>query len=517
MGLKIKRFRPQSRGMLCALQTLMNTRLSPAPVSKTWTTAYSQGVLQLVEVQVLVRPGMSRFDIIGLPKNMVREGKDRIYAALSSLGVELPSQKILVNLNPGDLPKEGCHFDLPILVGILKCLGHLFPSSQNEFYWGELQLDGRIRELEDPVAHLLFTHQLCPARAALSICQESLSGIREFIRPDLQKLEHVRDLLEAAPTLTPAVSDENHSETQMQKVEELWLSEDLDRLSWNSLRGTPSQFLFWCLAISSRAHVLLEGSPGCGKSTWSSAVRDLLPPLPPKDWPMRFRFRQHQRNLIDIRQIIQAPYEAPHHSSSKAALVGGGSSEVCAGAITRAHRGLLFLDELPQFSKDVIDSLREPLETKTVTIARRGVAQQLPADAQLIAAMNPCPCGNYQSSKRCLCTSSRFWAYRSKLSEPFLDRLHWRVWWKFEDYGASKEFEIKELRRRLITTRRAMNPSIQKISMPKGLAPRRQRLWLECLRAWSKWFGYSEIGPAQVQGFENFRLEVLKDSHEFIA
>ncbi|PIR23341.1 MAG: hypothetical protein COV44_03410 [Deltaproteobacteria bacterium CG11_big_fil_rev_8_21_14_0_20_45_16] len=484
-------------------------------VSKVWTSCYSEAFLSSVEVQVLLRNGLPRFDIIGLPKNMIREGKDRIYSALSHLGIELPSKKILVNLNPADRPKEGSHFDLPILIGILKCLGHL-SSGENDkdFYWGELQLDGNIRPLEDHLAHLLFAHQARASRLLLSQDKAELDSLQSFLSPRIQNIRNVADIFmcPSSPSLVVKASN------SMDRVTRQWLDEDATNAKWSQLLGSSEQFLFWSLVSLGRHHVLVEGPPGVGKSSWCQALGELQRPLPPHLWWSRYQFQSRQK-CRELKDLWNPPFEAPHHSSSRAAIIGGGHAQVLAGSMTRAHLGILFLDELPEYHRDLLEALREPLESKSITIARRGLSQQLPADMQLLAAMNPCGCGYYQSKKTCHCVPGEMYRYRQRVSEPLRDRFHWKVYWKYEAQKPLPEYKLCKLRDRLISAERQPPAPLGHLYLPTRLSARQQRLWLDKLSIYSRWKHCSEIGPTEVREFEDFsaQIEGLDKGHEAIS
>jgi len=472
-------------------------------ISKTWTTCYSQGCLKLVEIQILIRKGLPRFDIIGLPQNMIREGKDRIYAALSHLGIELPSEKVLVSLNPGDIPKEGSHFDLPILVGILKGLGFLHSTEEKCFYWGEVQLDGAIRPVEDLLGHLLFANQYAAQCFVSAGPRENFLGIQPYMSSPLYFIQHIREALDLS-----AVSEKKEGQIEnnftQQRIQKQWVESTPQDSAWNQLRGSADQFLFWSLCAFGRHHVLLEGSPSVGKTSWCLALRDLQLPLAPHQWAERFQYQSACQKCFNIQSLMCPPFEAPHHTSSASSIIGGGSAQVVAGAITRANYGILFLDEFPEFSRNVLESLREPLETKTITIARRGAVQQLPADIQLLCAMNPCICGKYRSKKRCTCSSNDFWRYQTKISEPVRDRFHWRVWWTYQNENRSADFELKIVRRRLVESFQQSPPQLGHLFIPKDLSPRRQRLWMDLLLSWGRWHGVSQISSSDNQKLQSF-------------
>jgi magnesium chelatase family protein len=465
--------------------------------SKTWTSCYSEGVLRAIEVQVLIRKGISRFDIIGLPQNMIREGKDRIYAALAHLGLELPSQKILVNLNPGNI--------------LLRALGHLPQSDALDFYWGELQLDGRIRQVDGILAHLLFANQFKAERLISAGPLEYFDSLQSYLRAELIFSKRVHDLiLNNDLNIKRRESKDNSTELDAEKrIQQSWLQNLPKNPRWEQIRASSSQLDFLCIVALGRQHLLLSGSPGVGKSTVCKSLLELQRPLLPSQWIERFRFQGSQHKVFRLQQLSQAPFEEPHHSSSKASIVGGGTKQILAGCITKAHQGILLLDEIAEFNRDVLEALREPLENKLITVARTGVIQQLPADIQLLATMNPCACGKFRSKKVCECSQADFNRYKRKISEPLRDRIHWKTWWEFKDEKPeAKIWSLKEVRQRLLAGLNSQAPSLGHLQVPKHLNPRSQRLWLESLVSWARWHGISELSTQDAADFENFRKEM---------
>ena len=421
--------------------------LQSSVLSSVWSTCYSLGELKMIEVQVLIRSGIPRFDIIGLPESMIREGKDRILSALSQLGIELPTRKILVNLNPGDIPKEGSHFDLPILAGILFAAGILKKPEGKIFLWGELGLDGMIRPVDDILAHILFAQTSKDNQLLCADRNPNLDFVLDFLPSQPKKLSHILELFDPKIFDAPKKLKIGYNRqgflvenSHYSKVLDIWIEGTPENSIWDSLKGTHAQRLVWALAILGRHHILLEGCPGVGKSSWCFASSELQPPPSVENWGDRFRFLPDQSsNIVNLQELIAAPFQSPHHSASRSAIIGGGSGKITGGALTRAHGGVLFLDEFSEFSRDILESLREPLECKTITIARRGLIQKLNADVQILATMNPCKCGRYGSSQLCLCQAADLQRYRSRLSLPLLERFHFFLWWAFETQNEKLE------------------------------------------------------------------------------
>lgn len=477
------------------------------------TTSYSQGEIQLVEVQVLIRKGLPKIDIIGLPQSMIREGKDRILSALSLMGIDLPSQKILVSLNPGDLRKEGSHFDLPILLGILKAMGILDPTQEKDFAWGELNLDGSIRPMQNILAHLMYANSFRASKLYAHTNNDTSQFIRAFTGKILKSLEHACDLIN--PELFESYEASPSMHDVSNNILKTWIDSSPEESLWNSMRGTPQQFLLWSLASLGRHHLLVEGSPGVGKSAWSLALKEIQLPLVSEEIIEKFKISPHETSKIkSIADLVRAPYESPHHSSSVASIVGGGSQNISIGYITRAHRGILFLDEIAEFPKNVIEALREPLENKTITLGRTGTSKIFPADIQLIAAMNPCPCGNHLSKKQCFCGTKKFYDYQAKISEPMRDRFHFNIAWAFENYKISEDFKLKAVRARLLEVKDKV-PKFESIQISQDLSPRRQKKWLEFFTSWCQWHGVHTATQNDQKKFneftEVFEIPKLKD------
>jgi magnesium chelatase family protein len=364
-----------------------------------------------VEVQVHVGAGLPAFTIVGLPDKAVAESRERVRAALQSMGITLPPKKLLVNLAPADMHKEGSHFDLPIALSLLGALDYVPDDITHEYAaLGELALDGAIL----PVSGVLPAAMAAQSRGLGLICPAENGAEAVWASEALSVL--------ATPSLLALM---NHIKgTQLLRTPELQpTTHTRPKFDFSEVRGQEHARRALEVAASGGHNVLMTGPPGAGKSMLAQCMAGILPTPSPEE--------MLEINLIGsvaghvMKQGFQAcrPYRDPHHSSSMAAMVGGGRRAL-PGEISLAHGGVLFLDELPEFPRGVLESLRQPLETGDVSVARAEMHVSYPAKFQLIAAMNPCRCGYLDDAARA-CSKAPKCArdYQSKISGPFLDRI----------------------------------------------------------------------------------------------
>jgi magnesium chelatase family protein len=363
-----------------------------------------------VSVEVHLGPGLPAFHIVGLPDAEVREARDRVRAALNHAHFEFPARRITVNLAPAELPKDSSRFDLPIALGILAASGQLAPQAlaEQEFA-GELSLTGDLRAV----------------RGALAMALSARAAGRAFVLPEANapqaalaegaRILPARTLLEVVAHLAGEAPLEPYSGELCRAA--------ASYADFSEVKGQQQVKRALEVAATGSHSVLMVGPPGAGKSMLAARFPGILPGLSEAEALEVAAIHSVSASGFDAMRWGERPYRAPHHSASAAALVGGGVLPR-PGEISLAHHGVLFLDELPEFDRDVLEALREPLESGRVSIARAARQAQFPARFQLVAAMNPCPCGHCgDRSGRCRCTPERIARYRGRVSGPLADRI----------------------------------------------------------------------------------------------
>ncbi len=374
-----------------------------------------------VTVEVHLANGLPSVTLVGLADTEVKEARERVRAALQTSGLEWPSNKrITVNLAPADLPKESGRFDLPIAVGILAASGQIDASRLDAFeFAGELSLAGELRPVRGALAMALAAAHDDPApRRAMVLPLESAE---QAARVDGVCVHAARHLLDVVRALQPGEAAEPLPIAQPQPGP--------SPASWPDLidvKGQAGAKRALEIAAAGGHGLLMIGPPGSGKSMLAQRFASLLPPLTPEEAiESAALLSLHAHGVMP--RWGERPFRAPHHSASAAALVGGGSPPR-PGEISLAHHGVLFLDELPEYPRPALEALREPLETGRVTISRAARQADFPARFQLVAAMNPCPCGQLGSPlQACRCSPDEAARYQSRLSGPLLDRIDLQV------------------------------------------------------------------------------------------
>ncbi len=363
-----------------------------------------------VTVEVHLGPGLPAFHIVGLPDAEVREARDRVRAALNHARFEFPARRITVNLAPAELPKDSSRFDLPIALGILASSGQLdLQGLSNLEFAGELSLTGELR----------------PVRGALAMALSARASGRAFVLPEDNapqaalaegaRILPARTLLEVVAHVAGEAPLPEFCASRARRAPRT--------RDFSDVKGQQQAKRALEVAAAGAHSVLMLGPPGTGKSMLAARFPGILPPLGDDHALEVAAIHSVSSGGFEASRWGERPFRAPHHSASTASLVGGGSLPR-PGEISLAHHGVLFLDELPEFDRDVLEALREPLETGRVCITRAARQAVFPARFQLIAAMNPCPCGHCgDRSGRCRCTPERIARYRGRISGPLADRI----------------------------------------------------------------------------------------------
>lgn len=406
---------------------------------------------QPISVEVDISPGLHLFSIVGLADKEVQESRERIAAAIKNLGALAPhkkSQRVIVNLAPADIKKEGPAFDLPIALGFLLASGQIMFNPEKTAFLGELGLDGALRRVSGVLA------------AALALKK---AGFQELILPfgngkeaaivdglTVREAGTLADICEhlAGRAILPLL--------ERPALEENAVSYPVD---FKDIKGQVAAKRALEICAAGAHHLLMEGPPGAGKTILAGALASILPPLAKEEIFEVTKIHSIAGMLPDSSTpyLSRRPFRNPHHTSSHIAIIGGGASPR-PGEITLAHRGVLFLDEFPEFDRRVIEALRQPLEARSITVARASGIATFPAQFMLIAAQNPCPCGNFGNPvKDCTCAPGAIMRYKKKISGPIMDRIDLYVETPAVAYaaleGAGDEESSDTIRSRVLSAR----------------------------------------------------------------
>ena len=372
-----------------------------------------------VEVEVDSSNGLPAFDLVGLADTAVKESRDRVRAAIKNSGRSVPSRRITANFAPADVKKEGSAFDLPLAIGVLAATGQLLSDGDGAVLLGELSLDGGLRRINGVLPILISAKERGYDKFIIPYDNRAeasyVSGTQVFAAKTL------KEVIDHLSGLNPLVRLESRDYAAAN-------GETVYDADMSLVKGQKVAKRALEIAVSGGHNVMFVGAPGTGKSMLAKCIPTIMPDMTFEEALETTKIHSVAGVLSDTEGIVtRRPFRSPHHTATTASLTGGGS-RIKPGEISLAHNGVLFLDEMPEYSRATLESLRQPLEDGYITVSRASGAVRYPANFILCGSMNPCPCGNYGSeSKPCTCSPSQIARYKSKISGPLMDRIDIQV------------------------------------------------------------------------------------------
>lgn len=417
------------------------------------TKIYSEALYGIegipITIEVNISEGLPKFDVVGLPDQAVNEAKERVIAAINNSDRFFPPKRITINLAPADIKKTGSMYDLPFALGILSSSAQLFFSDfmNNTIILGELALDGSVREVKGIFSMLLNAKELGIKNAIIPFNNMEEANIIEGL--NLYPVKTLKEAMEVS---------EGKKEAIISKGNFNFTSDNNEAVDFSEVKGQEYAKRAAMIAAAGGHNFIMIGSPGCGKTLIAKRIPTILPPLTFEEAIEVTKIYSSYGLLSKNMPIVKKrPFRIPHHTSSHVSLVGGGRN-IKAGEITLAHNGVLFLDEFVEFQSSALQTLREPMEEKTITISRANGSISFPANFTLIAAMNPCPCGYYGDEKHiCRCSENARKKYIAKLSGPILDRIDISIEVRGVDYDkmiSKADGETSSSMRKIVTNAR---------------------------------------------------------------
>lgn len=399
-----------------------------------------------IEVEATFTKGLPAFSVVGLVSSDIQESKERVKSALLTKNFKFPPLKITINLSPSDIKKRGTHFDLSIALLIAL---HRQPIEESELYvFGELGLDGRVKSSSSLFPLILslkeqglLSRAIVPKEAMPHLSH--IAGV-EFIA--VETLSQATELL-ISKSYRASTTKFNYHANSLTINETKYYSEDSIRSDFSDVKGQNIAKRASLIAVAGMHNFMMEGNPGCGKSMIAKRLQDILPPLQEEDMLTIAKHQFLNGETPDF--LAKRPMRSPHHTATSSSIFGGGSLQAKIGEVALAHKGILFFDELPHFSKNILEALREPLQDRKVNISRVHSKIEYEADIMFVSAMNPCACGNLLSKRKaCRCSEQEIKRYRNRLSDPFLDRIDLFVVMQeisAEDKSGISSKEMKEM------------------------------------------------------------------------